>query len=191
MNISEVKSTIVVKLSPIKNAIKSILAKNTELSGLQFLITRNLKEGIDIKSIASSSVFHTLSRALAGTVDSPVNGGVGQYRLFFDTESDETNYQESVACLKQSFSNLIILLNKLLKLHDALIPTYLKPQHHAMLELFKKNFKSEIESLKLDVQSPMSLERLLQTNLINHGRRHRGRAISNARYNTLMHSHGD
>ncbi|GMF00175.1 unnamed protein product [Ambrosiozyma monospora] len=36
----------------------------------------------------------------------------------------------------------------------------------------------------------MSLERLLQTNLINHGRRHRGRAISNARYNTLMHSHG-
>ncbi|GMF03880.1 unnamed protein product [Ambrosiozyma monospora] len=30
MNISEVKSTIVVKLSPIKNAIKSILAKNTE-----------------------------------------------------------------------------------------------------------------------------------------------------------------
>ncbi|GMG49476.1 unnamed protein product [Ambrosiozyma monospora] len=163
MNRSEIKSVDVIKLSPIKNAVKSLIEKNEELSNLEFLIKQNLREGIDASTIAGSSVFNNLSRILAGTVDSPVNGGVGQYRAFFNVKSDEPDFDINVQYLKNSFNNLIILLNKLLKLHHALIPSNLKPQHQLMVELFSKNFRVEIQELKLDVKSTLNLDKLLKS----------------------------
>ncbi|GME84587.1 unnamed protein product [Ambrosiozyma monospora] len=65
MNRSEVKNKSIVKVSPIKNAIKSLLEKNSELKGLEFLLNRNLKEGIAPKSIAGTTMFSDLSRVLA------------------------------------------------------------------------------------------------------------------------------
>ncbi|GME91335.1 unnamed protein product [Ambrosiozyma monospora] len=163
MNRSEIKSVDVIKLSPIKNAVKSLIEKNEELSNLEFLIKQNLREGIDAGTIAGSSVFNNLSRILAGTVDSPVNGGVGQYRAFFNVKSDEPDFDMNVQYLKNSFNNLIILLNKLLKLHHALIPSNLKPQHQLMVELFSKNFRTEIQDLKLDVKSTLNMDKLLKS----------------------------
>ncbi|GME70407.1 unnamed protein product [Ambrosiozyma monospora] len=163
MNRSEIKYTSVVKLSPIKNAVKALIAKNEELSSLEFMIKQNLRDGIDPQSISSSAVFHNLSRVLAGTVDSPVNGGVGQYRAFFGAQSNEPDFYENVKYLKTSFNNLIILLNKLLKLHKVLVPQHLMPQHQAMADLFTKNFRREIEELKLDVNSSMSIHKLLKS----------------------------
>ncbi|GME78007.1 unnamed protein product [Ambrosiozyma monospora] len=111
MNKSEVKNSHTLKISPIKNAIKSLLEKNSELRGLEYLLHRNLKEGIDPKSIAGTTMFSSLSRVLAGTVDPPVNGGVGQYRAFFTDDSNEPDYQEDVTYLK----NIVPWLNFLLR----------------------------------------------------------------------------
>ncbi|GMF03860.1 unnamed protein product [Ambrosiozyma monospora] len=61
MNTSEIKSSNTVKISPIKNAIKSLLEKNSELKSLAFLLNRNLKEGIDPKSIATTTMFKLFS----------------------------------------------------------------------------------------------------------------------------------
>ncbi|GME85733.1 unnamed protein product [Ambrosiozyma monospora] len=166
MNRSEIKYTNVVKLSPIKNAVKALIQKNEELSALEFIIKQNLREGIDAKTIAQSSVFNNLSRNLAGTVDSPVNGGVGQYRTFFGMKNSspkETDFEINVKYLKNSFDSLIQLLNKLLKLHQALIPPNLKPQHNAMVDLFIKNFRTEINELGLDVKSTLDLDKLLKS----------------------------
>ncbi|GME78430.1 unnamed protein product [Ambrosiozyma monospora] len=137
MNRSEIKTTAVVKVSPIMNAIKSLVSKNEELSSIDYSIKQDLREGIDAKSIAESPMFGNLSRVLAGTVDSPVNGGVGQYRYFFGTTSDEANYEENKTILRNCFNNLIISLNNLLKLHGALIPQVLQEQHKMLVELFK------------------------------------------------------
>ncbi|GME99179.1 unnamed protein product [Ambrosiozyma monospora] len=156
------------------------MEKNSELHGLEFWIQHSLKDGIDPKTIAGTSVFNNLSRILAGTVDSPVNGGVGQYRTFFTAKSTDPEFITDVGFLKTSFNNLIILLNKLLKLHQALIPINLMPQHEVMCELFVKNFRSEIDELKLDVKSKLNLEvmvdDLIKANI--HSRRYqRGRRI--------------
>ncbi|GME78922.1 unnamed protein product [Ambrosiozyma monospora] len=190
MNFSEIKNSCAVKISPIKNAIKSLVDKNSELKGLEYLLNRNLKEGIDPKTIAGSTVFSDLSRVLAGTVDSPVNGGVGQYRAFFTLDSSEPDYQEDVSFLKKCFTDLIVLLDKLLKLHGALIPSNLIPQHSAMVELFSKNFKTEIDELQLDVNVKLNLEelvhRLIKANIRTHRHRHHQRNQLDLDVNSFM-----
>ncbi|GME76780.1 unnamed protein product [Ambrosiozyma monospora] len=193
MNRSEVKQTSVVKLSPIKNAVKSLLEKNGELSTLEFWIKRSLKEGIDPKTIANATHFNNLSRILAGTVDSPVNGGVGQYRVFLNgVISDDPEYDNDVMYLKNCFDNLIRLLNNLLKLHEALVPANLKPQHEVMVELFQKNFKAEIEDLKLDTKSVLKLDEMVQAlisaNIRNHRNQHRMLGSNYASSSTDMQS---
>ncbi|GME77104.1 unnamed protein product [Ambrosiozyma monospora] len=79
--------------------------------------------------------------------------------------------------LKNCFDNLIKLLNNLLKLHEALVPANLKPQHEVMVELFQKNFKAEIEELKLDTKSVLKLDEMVQAlisaNIRNHRRQRR------------------
>ncbi|GMG56507.1 unnamed protein product [Ambrosiozyma monospora] len=186
MNRSEIKFTTTVKLSPIKNAIKALINKIEELSSLEFIIKQNLKDQIDPSTVANSSVFSSLSRNLAGTIDSPVNGGVGQYRAFFTSKPQPpptthfvfcstnnnadhdflesvSDYEEDLKYLHNSFNNLIILLNKLLKLHQAILPEEFKPQHQAMVELFNKNFHAEIKTLQLDTQSTLDLKKLLES----------------------------
>lgn len=169
MNRSEIKSTTVVKIPPIKNAIRSLLAKNEELLNLKFLINQNLKDNISLESIASSSVFNSVSRILAGTVDSPVNGGAGQFKVFFtndktiDIGEDEEEYQNDCKKLKECYNDLSKLLNKLLKLHGLIIPETLKLQHESLVELFQKNYKNEIDELKLDVKSALNYNELMKS----------------------------
>ncbi|GME75258.1 unnamed protein product [Ambrosiozyma monospora] len=188
MNMSEVKNSHTVKISPIKNAIKSLLEKNSELKGLEFLLNRNLKEGIDPKSITGTTMFSNLSRVLAGTVDSPVNGGVGQYRAFFTAVSSEPGYKEDVAYLKKCFANLIELLDRLLKLHQALIPGNLVEQHRAMVELFSKNFRNEIKELEIDVNATLNLEQFIDQLIKSNMRSHRQRNPHESEFDSLLGS---
>ncbi|GME75642.1 unnamed protein product [Ambrosiozyma monospora] len=173
MNRSEIKMSNSIRISPIKNAIKSLLEKNSELKGLEFWINRNLQEGIDPKSLSGTTMFGNLSRVLAGTVDSPVNGGVGQYRTFFTAVSHEPDYKENVVILKNSFADLIELLDNLLKLHQALLPAVLAPQHRVMVDLFCKNFESEIEQLELDVNATLDLQDYVDNLITSNMRSHR------------------
>ncbi|GME71531.1 unnamed protein product [Ambrosiozyma monospora] len=114
-------------------------------------------------TISGATHFNNLSRILAGTVDSPVNGGVGQYRVFLTGATyDDPEYEADVGYLKNCFNNLIKLLNNLLKLHQALVPANLKPQHELMMELFDKNFKAEIDDLKLDTKSVLKLDDMVE-----------------------------
>lgn len=169
MNRSEIKSTTVLKIPPIKNAIRSLLNKNEELSNLEFLINQNLKDNISLQSIASTSVFNSISRILAGTVDSPVNGGAGQFKVFFTNDSsidvgeNEEDYENDRKKLKECYNDLCTLLNKLLKLHGLIIPDTLKLQHESLVELFSKNFKNEIEELKLDVTTALNYNELMKS----------------------------
>lgn len=169
MNRSEIKETLIVKIPPIKNAIRSLILKNDELINLEFLINQNLKDNISLTSIASSSMFNNLTRILSGTVDSPVNGGAGQFRIFFtndpsiDIGESVEEYQSDCMKLKECFNDLIKLLNKLLKLHGLIVPTTLKLQHETLIELFSKNFANEIKELGLDVISELNYNELMKS----------------------------
>lgn len=146
MNRSEIKETDLKKLSPLENAYRLIVRKNHDLANLESLIETLVKDKED-----TSHYFNELSRQVSGTVDSPVNGGVGQYRIFFGAEY-MTNPKESndVQKLKNAFNDLAIILNRCLEWHGKLLPTQkLKESHSELLKLFEQNFKPEIDELLL------------------------------------------
>ena len=191
MNRSEIKNTNIIKIPPIKNAIRSLIIKNEELSNLEYLIKQNLKDNIKLESIASSSMFNSVSRILAGTVDSPVNGGAGQFKIFFNYKEEGSNidlgesieeYENDCLKLNSCFQDLIKIMNNLLKLHGLIIPDTLRLQHESLVELFNKNFQSDIEELKLDVFSELDYDELMKslTNKNVYSNRHRGSGNNNS-----------
>lgn len=146
MNRSDIKSVKVVKLSPLDNAVRTIVNKNNDLIQLESMINIAFKEKTDF-----SSLFNDLSRQLAGTVDSPVNGGVGQYRSFFTDPKYDTKdeYKYNIRLLRNAFNDLTIILNRCLHLHGKLVSPTMKNAHDALVELFRKNFAEEITALKI------------------------------------------
>lgn len=146
MNRSDIKVSNVVKLSPLDNAIRTIMNKNNDLIQLESMINLAFKEKADF-----TTLFNDLSRQLAGTVDSPVNGGVGQYRTFLTDPKYQENveYVLTIKLLKNAFNDLTIILNRCLHLHGKLVTPNMKVSHDALVELYRKNFKDDIEKLKL------------------------------------------
>lgn len=146
MNRSEIKATKTVKLSPLDNAIRTIVHKNNDLVQLESLINIAFKEKADYNTLLND-----LSRQLAGTVDSPVNGGVGQYRTFFIDPKyvGKDEYSDNVRLLKNAYNDLTMILSRCLHLHGKLVSANIKVSHNALVQLFKKNFKDEIEDLKI------------------------------------------
>lgn len=147
MNRSDIKTVNVVRLSPLDNAVRTILSKNNDLVQLESMINIAYREKTDY-----TSLLNDLSRHLAGTVDSPVNGGVGQYRTFFlDPRYDgKPDYAYNIRLLRNSFYDLTQILSRCLHLHGKLIPVTMRNSQDALVELFKRNFKDEIESLSID-----------------------------------------
>ncbi|RLV95715.1 DOCK-like protein [Spathaspora sp. JA1] len=147
MNRSFIKQSKVVKLSPLDNAIRTLINKNNDLIQLESKINQALKEKSDFGSLTME-----MSRQLSGTVDSPVNGGVGQYREFLnkhELHEDDDNTEEKLRLLKKAFDDLVVILNRCLQLHGKMLTPNMKNSHDALIELYKKNFKDEIESLTL------------------------------------------
>lgn len=147
MNRSEIKRKNTVKLSPLDNAIRSVINKNNDLIELESMIHVALKEKAD-----TTSLFNDLSRQLAGTVNSPVNGGVGKYREFFTLEAYAgAEHTDDIRLLKDAFKDLAIILNNCLALHSRLVSQAMRPSHEALVELYQLNFKDEIAELKIDL----------------------------------------
>lgn len=147
MNRSEIKNTSVMRLSPLDNAVRTILSKNNEMVQLESLINMAVRDKVDYGSLVND-----LSRQLAGTVDSPVNGGVGQYRTFFVDPRYEgkPEFEYSMRLLKNAFNDLTLVLSKCLHLHSKLVPASMRPSHLALVDFFKQNFKTEIEALQIN-----------------------------------------
>lgn len=145
MNRSEIKECHEKKLSPLENAIKSLQIKIQDLTGLENMCYKLIKENGDY-----TEVFGELSRNISGTIDAPINGGVSQYREFLQNDSIKSQYKENELRLLQSgFDELAILLNRCLKLHAELCPAPLIKSHDLLQELYLKNFSTEIAKNKI------------------------------------------
>ncbi|AOA62872.1 hypothetical protein PP7435_CHR2-0687 [Komagataella phaffii CBS 7435] len=150
MNRSEIKSVKTVKISPLENAIRLLSIKNQDLATLELFIRHALKADED-----TLGLFNDLSRQLAGTIDSPVNGGVTQYRVFFtsEEEAEDSFSGEEVKLLKSEFNDLVLLLGRCLILHGKLVSKSLKKSHDSLIDLFEQNFTDEIQELEIDLES--------------------------------------
>lgn len=145
MNRSDIKSNVVVKLSPLDNAIRTVVRKNNDLLQSESMLTNTFKENSEY-----SGFLGDLSRLLAGTVDSPVNGGVGQYRNFiYDNEYRGDKHLASRKLLSDAFNELSTILNRCLHLHAKLVTPDMRASQEALVDLYKKNFAEEIESLNI------------------------------------------
>lgn len=174
MNRSEIKNTTVVKLSPLDNAIRTVIHKNEDLIQLESLINMAFREKADY-----TTFFNDLSRQLAGTVDSPVNGGVGQYRTFFHDAKylDKEEYTDSIRILKNAFNDLTLILSRCLHLHGKLVAPNIKASHNALVSLYKKNFKDEIEALHISTD----YENVAYNHNINHTQPQYNASVSDKR----------
>ncbi|KAG7700349.1 hypothetical protein KL915_001038 [Ogataea haglerorum] len=159
MNRSEIKTTTVTKLSPVENALRSLSARNESLEDLEHTLLQAVKRTEDYSQLSQSAIFGELSRVLAGTVDSPVNGGAGQYRVFFDkTEKDGAEQ-----AVEAKFEQLVQNLYRLLKVHALLVPDSLMESHKSLVELFGTNFAPEIGNLHLSVAELMDVDKIRET----------------------------
>lgn len=145
MKRSDIKKTKVVKLSPLDNAIRTVVIKNNDLLHSESMLTNAFKEKTEYAGLVGD-----LSRLLSGTVDSPVNGGVGQYRNFiYDTEYRGDKHLASRKLLGDAFNELTMILNRCLHLHAKIVTPDMKDSHEALVDLYKKNFAEEIKKLNI------------------------------------------
>lgn len=156
MNRSEVCKVSIVNLSPIENALRTLNDKIRDLVNLETTIMRSSTD----HNLVESVYFSALSRTLSGTVDSPVNGGISQYKQFFtqptisvSNEEEIEEYEENLALLRSSFDNLTICSYRCLILHGKSLPSVkFVDGHKSMIELFVENFGEEIQRTKLDIE---------------------------------------
>lgn len=145
LNKSEIRNIKVVKLSPLDNAVRAIANKNNELAQVEIMLINAFE-----KKINYSSLLKDLGALLAGIIDSPVNGGVGQYRNFInDDQYGDGQHLASQKLLKDAFDELCVRLNRCLQMHSKLITPDMKAFHDALSELYNINFEVEIAKLNL------------------------------------------
>lgn len=136
LNRSPVIKVRSVRLSPMQTACKVLESKT------QFL--RTIKAAIDGARTENSDYsvhFDDLSKELVSTVESPLNGGISQYRKFLSYDSD------GCVALKKAFSDLALVLDACLGLHAELVPLSMAAKHQHMEEMFNLNFHQEMTGL--------------------------------------------
>lgn len=145
LNKSEVRNIKVVKLSPLDNAVRTIEHMHDNLAQVETKLINAFKEKSEY-----SSLLKDLRVLLSGAIDSPVNGGVEQYRKFmYDNEYGDNQNVASQKLMKIAFDKLCVILDKCLQIHSKLVTPDMVPFHDSLSQLYKKNFAEEIERLRL------------------------------------------
>ncbi|AMD19902.1 HCL249Cp [Eremothecium sinecaudum] len=140
---SEVCNVIERNLSPIENAIRSLHLKLQDLAGLENMCYKILSENGN-----THDLFNELARALAGTIDAPVNGGITEYREFFNVDEEQVS-KSQLATLRSLFDELAILLNRCLGFYKKLCPQSMEQSYEALCDQFEVNYSSEISANKI------------------------------------------
>lgn len=150
MNRSEVQRVFVRKVSPLDNATRLVQLKIQELSSLENMGNKLLKENGDY-----SSLFTELSRDISGTIDAPINGGISQCKEFFNEKDLDKNKLNE---LMYAFDELTLVLSRCLILHYKMLPMdELNEYHKALVELFSENFEDEILKNSIDINVLMHI----------------------------------
>ncbi|KAF2077340.1 hypothetical protein CYY_001343 [Polysphondylium violaceum] len=116
-----------VELSPIENALNSIVQKNDEL-----------QSRIDKYQANPQETIHPLTMLLNGIIDASVNGGVSRYDQFLSNEylKQYPEYKNFAELLKSAMDQQLVVVEQGLKLHATLRP----PEMAAMQDKLENFF---------------------------------------------------
>lgn len=129
------------KLAPIENAIRTLQTKIQDLTGLENMCCKILKDQND-----SLNVFNELSRNLTGTISAPINGGIAEYNEFLQESRRQDFNPDDISRLSLLLDELTLVISHCLILHEKLQPSNQPRESHKVLtELFQENFVNEIE----------------------------------------------
>eukprot|EP01132_Coremiostelium_polycephalum_P005856 gene5856-7285_t len=122
-----------IELSPIENALNTVVQKNEEL------LSR-----IDKYQANPQETLSPLTMTLNGVIDASVNGGISRYETFISDEYLKTHpdYKQYAELLKSAMDQQLIVVEQALKLHGTLRP----PEMAAMQEKLETLFNT----MKLD-----------------------------------------
>jgi len=127
---SEVIKRKVIDLSPIENAMNSILSKNNELLEIIQTYTKN-----------SSININPFTMALNGVIDAAVNGGLANfYDTFFTPEysTDHPEYAGKVTELRNAINDQVKLLTEGLQLHGKICSVDMHGMQEKLETFFEK-----------------------------------------------------
>lgn len=140
------------KLTPIENAIRTLQTKIHDLTGLENMCCKVLKDQSE-----SLNIFKELSRNLTGTISAPINGGIAEYNEFLQEPKRQDFNPEDINKLTLLLDELTVVISHCLILHEKLQPSNQPPESHKILiELFQENFANEIARNHIDL-SQMSV----------------------------------
>lgn len=156
---SEVIYLKIIELSPIENAVLTLIAKNRELNmakeryeKAEKAINHGQDIPLDMRLSTGGVNINPLTMLLNGAVDARVNGGVPMYRnAFLCPEFQEQNpeYDYLVTKMKKLIEQQAVIIHNTLELHDRLVTHEMRPLHENLIKSFYVTFENEIEVLKL------------------------------------------
>ncbi|XP_065182950.1 dedicator of cytokinesis protein 4-like isoform X1 [Sycon ciliatum] len=147
---AEIATTRVTEISPIENAVETMVAKNKQL---QTMIA-------SYRSKQASNI-NPLSMALNGVIDAAVMGGTENYeKAFFIDSYMEENPQHvtQIQLLKRLMLEQVGILERGLEVHKALIPDNLKPFHTKMEASFAQMKEKQMRNKRSSSPDPVFSE---------------------------------
>ncbi|ORX57813.1 hypothetical protein BCR36DRAFT_409280 [Piromyces finnis] len=156
---SEVIYLKIIELSPIENAVLTLIAKNRELNMAKERYEKAedaIKHGqeipTDMRLVTGGVNINPLTMLLNGSVDARVNGGVPMYRnAFLCPEFLEQNpeYDYLINKMRKLIEQQAIIIHEGLELHDRLVTPEMRPLHENLIKSFNVTFENEIKALHL------------------------------------------
>jgi len=141
---SEVIYLKIIELSPIENAVLTLIAKNRELNmakerygKAESAIKHGQEIPTDMKLVTGGVNINPLTMLLNGSVDAGVNGGLPMYRkAFLCPEYLEQNPEDDylVDKMKKLIEQQAIIIHKALELHDRLVTPEMRPLHENLIK---------------------------------------------------------
>ncbi|GAO46203.1 hypothetical protein G7K_0438-t1 [Saitoella complicata NRRL Y-17804] len=160
---AEIADVGVVRSSPLENALGAVHAKNEELMGFE------LKYGqLDVCDNLSP-----FSMSLSGAVDSPINGGIRQYRAKFLSDEyrlAQEGEAETIENLGYAINEQVGVLQRCLEIHGRLVSAEMRPLHESLKSLFRRNFAADLNRLTVTSAGSNGMSRLSPISTISDGK---------------------
>lgn len=139
---SEVVECFTTEISPLENAIRTMVLKNRDLVNLERKYDK-LSENVSC---------NPFTMCINGAVDAPVNGGVNMYRVAF-IQNSELNDTEPCKKLAEAIDEQVCILNRCIAIHNRIVPQEMRPLHENIVNSYCKNFAEEIQRLNMKVDT--------------------------------------
>ncbi|BFZ61317.1 Deoxycytidine kinase 1 [Saitoella coloradoensis] len=160
---AEIAGVGIVRSSPLENALGAVLGKNEELMEFECRYGQ----------LGACDRLSPFSMSLSGAVDSPINGGIQQYRAKFLSDEYRLAHEdnaETIERLEAAINVQVEILQRCLEIHGRLVSAEMRPLHDSLKSLFRRNFASDLNRLTVTSDRSNGMSRLSPISAISNGK---------------------